>query len=159
MTEERKMSASEVVDFIETKVQIDVGVLSAADIVKTTEVFDRAIELIEEAENLETELAINKGAMRAYREAFEKAHDEAVADFSHFLIDKAKDGSIDICDLPDLVAEWRSPERKDAELMKELNAFFDEAAEGMKLSSKEKNKESWLRTATGWYDARFRKVE
>lgn len=105
------------------------------------------------------EVAIYKGAMRAYREAFEKAHDEAVADFSHFLIDKAKDGSIDICDLPDLVAEWRSPERKDAELMKDVNAAFDKAAEGLELSSKEKNKESWLRTATGWYDARFRKVE
>lgn len=90
--------------------------------------------LEKEKHDLETQLAINKGAMRAYREAFEKAHDEAVADFSHFLIDKAKDGSIDICDLPDLVAEWRSPERKDAELMKDVNAAFDEAAEGMKPS-------------------------
>ena len=62
------------------------------------------------------------------------AHDEAVADFSHFLIDKAKDGSIDICDLPDLVAEWRSPERNDAELMKDVNAAFDKAAESMEPS-------------------------
>ena len=134
MTEERKMPASEVVDFIENKVQIDVGVLSAEDIVKTTEVFDRAIELIEEAENLETELAINTGAMRAYQEAFENAHDEAVKDFSYFLIDKAKDGCIQINDLPDLVVEWSSTEGKDAELMKDVNAAFDEAAEAMKPS-------------------------
>ena len=144
MSEERKMSVSEVVDFIENKIQIDVGVLSAEDIVKTTEVFDRAIELIEEGEllrqknkklekekaDLENLVAINKGAMRAYRESFEKAHDEAVKDFSHFLIDKAKDGSVDICDLSDLVAEWRSPERKDAELMKEIGEVFQEGVEG-----------------------------
>lgn len=90
--------------------------------------------LEKEKHDLENQVAINKGAMRAYREAFENAHDEAVKDFSHFLIDKAKDGSIEICDLPNLVAEWRSPERKDAELMKEINAVFDEAAEAMKPS-------------------------
>lgn len=88
-------------------------------------------------EELETQLAINKGAMRAYREAFEKAHDEAVADFSRFLIDKAKDGSIDICDLPDLVAEWRSPSRRDAELMKEINATFDEPSPALRSTSPE----------------------
>ena len=128
-----------------------------------TELTANALDLINrqkaEINNLENLVAINKGAMRAYREACENAHDEAVADFSHFLIDKAKDRCIDICDLPDLVAEWRSPERKDAELMKEINGFFDKAAEGLELSSEEKNKENWLRTATGWYDARFRKVE
>lgn len=80
--------------------------------------------------DLENQVAINKGAMRAYREAFENAHDEAVKDFSHFLIDKAKDGSIEICDLPDLVAEWRSPERKDAELMKEIGEAFQQGVEG-----------------------------
>lgn len=104
---------------------VDTMLRAAIDIIKDKN------SKINDLENL---VAINKGAMRAYREACENAHDEAVADFSHFLIDKAKDGSIYICDLPDLVAEWRIPERKDAELMKELNAFFDEAAEGMKPS-------------------------
>lgn len=37
----------------------------------------------------------------------EKAHDEAVKDFFHFLVDKAKDGSVAVSDLPDLVSEWR----------------------------------------------------
>lgn len=107
-------------------------------------------------EELETQVAINKGAMRAYREAFENAHDEAVADFSHFLIDKAKDGIIEICDLPDLVAEWSSPKRKDAEMMKEINAAFDEAAEGMKPSP---TFCEGLIAGNCWYDDRFIKVE
>lgn len=107
-------------------------------------------------DDLETELAINKGAMRAYREAFENAHDEAVADFSRFLIDKAKDGSIEICDLPDLVAEWRSPERKDAELMKDVNAAFDKAAEGLEPSP---TFCEGLIAGNSWYDDRFIKVE
>ncbi|MBR5826281.1 MAG: hypothetical protein IKY78_04255 [Clostridia bacterium] len=34
-------------------------------------------------------------------------HDEAVEDFAHFLIDKAENGAIQICDLPDLVLEWK----------------------------------------------------
>lgn len=109
-----------------------------------------------EIKNLENLVAINKGAMRAYRDAFEKAHDEAVADFSHFLIDKAKDGSIDICDLPDLVAEWRNPEGKDAELMKEINAVFDEAAEAMKPSPVLCDGSI---TGKSFYEARFQKVE
>lgn len=145
MSNERKMSVAEVVDYIENKVQIDVGVLSAEEIVKTTEVFDTAIELIESAEqlekdnalirqelaelkkvnkNLETDASINKGAMRAYREACENAQDEAVKDFSCFLIDKAENGSLDICMLPDLVVEWKSPSRKSAELMQELNDTY-----------------------------------
>ena len=36
-----------------------------------------------------------------------KAHEEAVEDFAHFLIDKAENGAIQICDLPDLVLEWK----------------------------------------------------
>lgn len=103
---ERKMSPSEVVDFIENKVQIDVRFLSAEEIVKTTEVFDRAIELIEGAEQLEIDNALYRQENRVLQEELEKAHDEAVKDFAHFLIDKAKDGSIDICDLTDLVVEW-----------------------------------------------------
>ncbi len=110
----------------------------------------------EEIQRLENQVAINKGAMRAYHEAFENAHDEAVTDFSHFLIDKAKDGIIEICDLPDLVAEWRSPKRKDAELMRELNAAFDEAAEGMKPSP---TFCEGLIAGNSWYDDRFIKVE
>lgn len=35
-----------------------------------------------------------------------KAHDEAARDFAHFLIDKAVDGNVSVCDLPDLVIEW-----------------------------------------------------
>lgn len=107
-------------------------------------------------EELETQVAINKGAMRAYREAFENAHDKAVADFSHFLIDKAKDGIIEMCDLSDLVAGWRSPKRKDAELMKEVNAVFDEAAEGIKPSP---TFCEGLIAGNSWYDDRFIKVE
>ena len=80
-----------------------------------------------EINNLENLVAINKGAMRAYREAFEKAHDEAVADFYHFLIDKAKDGSIDICDLPDLVAEWKDKLPQSAELTAPSGREPDEA--------------------------------
>lgn len=34
-------------------------------------------------------------------------HDEAVEDFAHFLIDKAENGAMQICDLPDLVLEWK----------------------------------------------------
>lgn len=121
------------------------------------EIFKEEIQRLEkEKHDLENQVAINKGAMRAYREAFENAHDEAVKDFSHFLIDKAKDGSVDICDLPDLVAEWRSPERKDAELMKEINAVFDEAAEGIKPSP---TFCEGLIAGNNWYDARFLKVE
>ena len=140
-----KFSVAEVIDFINNKVQIDVRVLSAEEIMKTTEVFETAIELIENAEqlekdnallrqevaelkkvnkDLETEASINKGAMRAYREACENAQDEAVKDFSCFLIDKAKEGSVEICMLPDLVVEWGSPSRKSAELMQELNDTY-----------------------------------
>lgn len=140
LNDERKMSAAEIVDYIENKVQIDVGVLTAEEIVKTTEVFDTAIELIENAEqlekdnallrqevaelkkvnkNLETDVSINKGALRAYREACENAQDEAVKDFCHFLIDKSENGSIAIDELPDLVVEWGSPSRKAAEVMNE----------------------------------------
>ena len=85
-----------------------------------------AINLIKrlktEKADLETELTANKGAMRAYQEAFENAHDEAVKDFSYFLIDKAKDGVIQINDLPDLVVEWSSTKRKAAA----VNAVIDE---------------------------------
>ena len=35
-----------------------------------------------------------------------KAHEEAARDFAHFLIDKAVDGNVSVCDLPDLVIEW-----------------------------------------------------
>ena len=112
--------------------------------------------LEKEKHDLENQVAINKGAMRAYREAFENAHDEAVTDFSHFLIDKAKDGIIEICDLPDLVAEWRSSERKDAELMKDVNAAFDKAAEGIKPSPTFCES---LIAGNSWYDDRFIKVE
>lgn len=150
MSEERKMSASEVVDYIENKIQIDVGILSVEEIVKTTEVFDAAIELIESAEQFEKDnailrqevaklqkkiealekiVAINKGAMRAYREECEKAHDEAVKDFSHFLIDKAVGGSIAIDELPDLVVEWGSPSRRGAELMKTVGEAFQKGVE------------------------------
>ena len=83
--------------------------------------------LEKENKNLENLVAINKGAMREYREAFENAHDEAVADFSHFLIDKAKDGSIDICDLPDLVAEWKDKLPQSAELTAPSGREPDEA--------------------------------
>ena len=119
-----------------------------------------AIEVVKEKnskiKDLETELTATKGAMRAYCEACEKFHDEAVSDFSHFLIDKAKDGSVDICDLPDLVVEWSSPSRRHAELMKELNATFDEAAEGMKPSP---TFGEGLIAGNSWYDDRFIKVE
>ncbi len=119
-----------------------------------------AIDIIKDKNSkindLENRVAINKGAMRAYREAFENAHDEAVTDFSHFLIDKAKDGIIEICDLPDLVAEWRSSERKDAELMKDVNAAFDKAAEGIKPSPTFCES---LIAGNSWYDDRFIKVE
>lgn len=44
------------------------------------------------------------------------AHDEAVEDFAHFLIDKAKDGVIQVRDLPDLVIEWgEAPSGSDAD--------------------------------------------
>lgn len=90
-----------------------------------------AIDIIKDKNSkindLENHVAVNKGAMSAYREAFEKAHDEAVADFSHFLIDKAKDGSIDICDLPDLVAEWRRKLPQSAELTAPSGREPDEA--------------------------------
>ena len=72
-------------------------------------------------------MAINKGAMRAYREACENAHDEAVKDFCHFLIDKAVGGSVEINELPDLAVEWGSSERKNAEVMKEVSDTFSEA--------------------------------
>ena len=97
-----------------------------------------AIDIIKDKNSkindLENRVAINKGAMRAYREAFENAHDEAVADFSHFLIDKAKDGIIEISDLPDLMAEWRSPKRKDAKLTKEVGEAFQQGVEGVMQS-------------------------
>ena len=145
MCTERKMSAAEVVDYIENKLQIDVKVLSAEEIVKATEVFEAALEMIESAEqlekdnallrqevaelkkvnkSLETDASINKGAMRAYREACENAQDEAVKDFCHFLIDKAENGSVEIYMLPDLVVEWGSPSRKSAELVQELNDTY-----------------------------------
>lgn len=140
-----KMSAAEIIDYIENKVQIDVGVLSAEEIVKTTEVFEATIELIESAEqlekdnallsqevaelkkvnkDLETESSINEGTMRAYREACENAQDEAVKDFCHFLIDKAENGSVEIYMLPDLVVEWGSPSRKAAKVMNELDDTY-----------------------------------
>lgn len=72
--------------------------------------------------------------MRAYREAFENAHDEAVTDFSHFLIGKAKDGIIEISDLPDLVVEWSSPSRRHAELMKEVGEAFQKEVKGVMQS-------------------------
>lgn len=122
----------------------------------TSSLKEEISKLQTEKHDLETQLAINKGAMRAYREAFENAHDEAVTDFSHFLIDKASDGSIDICDLPDLVAEWSSPERKNAELMKDVNAAFDKAAEGIEPSP---TFCEGLIAGNSWYDARFIKVE
>lgn len=86
---------------------VDTMLRAAIDIIKDKN------SKINDLENL---VAINKGAMRAYREACENAHDEAVADFSHFLIDKAKGGSIDICDLPDLVMEWKDKLPQSAEL-------------------------------------------
>lgn len=87
------MTVAEAKDFLENKVVIDVDVLSAEGIVKTTEALDVAIETMERVELMEAEL--------------EKAHDEAVKDFCHFLIDKADGGSISVDELPDLVAEWR----------------------------------------------------
>ena len=83
---------------------------------------EEILKLQTEKHDLETELTATKGAMRAYQEAFENAHDEAVKDFSYFLIDKAKDGCIQINDLPDLVVEWSSTERKAAA----VNAVIDE---------------------------------
>lgn len=87
------MTVAEAKDFLENKVVIDVDVLSAEGIVKTTEALDIAIETMERVELMQAEL--------------EKAHDEAVKDFCHFLIDKADGGSISVDELPDLVAEWR----------------------------------------------------
>lgn len=177
MCTERQMSATKIVDYIENKVQIDVGVLSAEEIVKTTEVFDMAIELIESAEqlekdnallrqeiaelkkvnkNLETDASINKGAMRAYREACENAQDEAVKDFCHFLIDKSENGSIAINELPDLVVEWGSPSRKAADVMKEANTAFDKAVESLEAYC---TLNEGSITGKSWYDARFNKVE
>lgn len=92
-----------------------------------------AIDIIKDKNSkindLENHVAVNKGAMRAYREAFEKAHDEAVKDFAHFLIDKAKGGSIAIDELPDLVVEWGSPSRRVAELMKTGGEAFQKGVE------------------------------
>lgn len=116
MSEERKMSPSEIIDFIENKVQIDVRLLSAEEINKTTEVFGCAIEMIERAELMQAEL--------------EKAHDEAVKDFCHFLIDKAEGGSIAVDELPDLVVEWGSPSRKSAGVKKEVNEAFSGSHKG-----------------------------
>lgn len=166
-----KMSAAEVVDYIENKVQIDVGVLSAEEIVKTTEVFDTAIELIESAEQLEKDNAllrqevaelkknnkdleakasINKGAMRAYRDACENAQDEAVKDFCHFLIDKAENGIIEIYMLPDLVVEWGSPSRKSEKVTNEINEALDKASATLRSGSL---------TGKGFYETRFERVE
>lgn len=103
-----------------------------------------------EIDDLETKLAINKGAMRAYREACENAQDEAVKDFCHFLIDKSENGSIAIDELPDLVVEWGSPSRKAADVMKEVGEVFNEAAETLGNGSV---------TGKGFYEARFTKVE
>ena len=41
------------------------------------------------------------------QEVATELHDEAVEDFAHFLIDKAENGAIQVCDLPDLVFEWK----------------------------------------------------
>ena len=87
------MTVAEAKDFLENKVVIDVDVLSAEGIVKTTEALDVAIETMERVELMQAEL--------------ENAHGEAVKDFCHFLIDKADGGSISVDELPDLVAEWR----------------------------------------------------
>lgn len=103
-----------------------------------------------EIDDLETKLAINKGAMRAYREECEKAHDEAVKDFSHFLIDKAEGGNIEIAELPDLVVEWMNPSRKVADVMKEVGGVFNEAAVTLGNGSV---------TGKGFYETRFTKVE
>lgn len=62
--------------------------------------------LLKEKADLEKEVEVHKGVMRACQVALENAHDEVVKDFAHFLIDKAKDGCIQINDLPDLVVEW-----------------------------------------------------
>lgn len=56
--------------------------------------------------DLEKEVEVHKGAMRACQVALENAHDEVVKDFACFLIDRAKDGCIQINDLPDLAVEW-----------------------------------------------------
>lgn len=194
MCTERKMSPSEIVDYIENKIQIDVGVLSAEEIVKTTEVFDAAIELIESAgqlekdnallrqgiaelkkanKDLETDVAINKGAMRAYREACENAQDDAVKDFCHFIIDKSAGGSIEIDELPDLVVEWGSPSRKSAEVMKEVNEAFQKgiqkelkpfSAELRSSASPDTGVKKFYLTcrnpkAEHWIAKRFRKVQ
>ena len=126
-----------------------------ADVVK---VFKEEIQRLEkEKADLEVELAINKGAMRAYREAFENAHDEAVKDFSHFLIDKAKDGCIEISELPELVVEWSSPSRRHAELMKEVGEAFQKGVqEGGKPSPV--LCEGSI-TGKNFYEERFQKVE
>lgn len=110
------MTVAEAKDFLENKVVIDVDVLSAEGIVKTTEALDVAIETMERVELMQAEL--------------ENAHGEAVKDFCHFLIDKAEGGSIAVDDLPDLVAEWESPSRKSAEVKKEVNEAFSGSHKG-----------------------------
>lgn len=69
-----------------------------------------AIEVVKEKnskiKDLEKEVEVHKGALRACQVALENAHDEVVKDFACFLIDRAKDGCIQINDLPDLVVEW-----------------------------------------------------
>lgn len=103
-----------------------------------------------ENDRLEKLVAINKGAMRAYREECEKAHDEAVKDFSHFLIDKAEGGSIEVAELSDLVAEWKSPSRKSEKVTNEINEALDKASATLRSGSL---------TGKGFYETRFERVE
>lgn len=103
-----------------------------------------------ENDRLEKLVAINKGAMRAYREECEKAHDEAVKDFCHFLIDKAESGSVAINELPDLVAEWKSPSRKSEKVTNEINEALDKASATLRSGSL---------TGKGFYETRFTKVK
>ena len=114
------------------------------------------IALKAEINDLETKLAINKGAMRAYREAFENAHDEAVKDFCHFLIDKAEDGKVNIDELPDFIVEWGSSSRKTAEIMKETNEAIAETAESLKHAPELCDGSV---VGKGFYKSRFERVE
>lgn len=103
-----------------------------------------------ENDRLEKLVAINKGAMRAYREECKKAHDEAVKDLSHFLIDKAEGGSIEVAELSDLVAEWKSPSRKSEKVTNEINEALDKASATLRSGSL---------TGKGFYETRFERVE
>ena len=109
-----------------------------------------------EAEQIEIDNALYRQENRLLQEELEKAHDEAVKDFSYFLIDKAVGGSIAIDELPDIVVEWGSPSRKAAEVLNEVNTAFDETRESLEPScALSEGTTTWK----SWCDARFSKVE